>query len=83
LAAFGQENPTSKADISIEACVSFVENTNADGVQQSVSANYGLLGGYRLFFSKRSGVELSYGYTHNTQAYSLNRGSIWSKEQFR
>jgi hypothetical protein len=79
LPSFGQETPTSKADIGIEACVPFVDDTNADGAQQRVPQNHGLLGGYRLFFNKRSGVELSYGYKHNTQAYRPGSGSIGVK----
>ncbi len=76
LPAFGQGNPMSKADISIEASVPFAENTNSDGAQQSATIKYGFLGGYRFFFNKHSGVELSYGYTHNIQTYNLDSGSI-------
>ena len=79
LPAFGQGNPMSKADISIEASVPFAENTNSDGAQQSATIKYGFLGGYRFFFNKHSGVELSYGYAHNIQTYSLDSGSIGKK----
>jgi hypothetical protein len=72
LPAFGQENPMSKADISIEASVPFVENTSSDGAQQSATVNYGFLASYRFFFNKHSGVELSY--THNIRTYSLDSG---------
>jgi hypothetical protein len=82
LPSFCQEDPMSKADISYEACMPFVENTNPSGAHQSVSANYGPLGGYRLFFNKRSGVELSYGYTHNTQADRRDSGSTGVKNRF-
>jgi len=79
LPAFGQEEPMSKADISIEASLPFVRNTNTDGAQQSASVNYGVLGSYRFFFNRHSGVELSYGYTRNTQTYSLDSGSMGVK----
>jgi hypothetical protein len=82
LPSFGQENPKSRGDISSEACMPFVENRNANGDQQSVSANYGFLGGYRLFFNKRSDAERSYGYTHNTQAYCPESGPIGVKNSF-
>ena len=76
LPAFGQENPVSKADLSIQAFVPLVENTNAQGVQQSSSTNYGLLAGYRFFFDKHSGVELTYGFSRNSQNYNLGGGSL-------
>jgi hypothetical protein len=79
LPAFGQENPMSKTDISVEAPVPFVENKSSDGAQQSATVNYGFPGGYRLFFNKHSGVEQSYGYPHNIQRYSLGPGSIGVK----
>jgi hypothetical protein len=79
LPAFGQENPMSKADISVEVPVSFVENKNSDGAQQSATVNCGFLGNYRLFFNKHSGVELSYGYAHNIQRDSPDPGSIGVK----
>ena len=77
LPAFGQEDPMSKAEISIEAFVPFVGNTSPDVARQSVSAS--LLGGYCLFFSKRCGVELSRGYTQDTQRYSLDSGLVGVK----
>src|SRR5258708_20996743 len=76
LPAFGQGNPMSKAHISIEASVPFAENTNSDGAQQSATIKYGFLGGCRFFLNKHSGVELSYGYAHNIQTYSLDSGTI-------
>jgi len=79
LRGFGQEKPMSKADISIEASVPFVDNKHSDGAQQSTTINHGFLGGYRFFFNKHSNVELSYGYAHNIQAYSLDSGSIGKK----
>ena len=69
----------SKADISVKASLPFVQNTNTYGAQQSASVNYGIQGSYRFFFKRNSGVELSYGYTRNTQTYSMDSGSIGVK----
>jgi opacity protein-like surface antigen len=63
-------------DISVEASAPIVQNTNAQGVQQGSSVNYGFVAGYRFFFDKHSGVELTYGYTRNTQTYGVNSGSL-------
>ena len=79
LPALGQDNPTSKADISIQASMPFVESTNSDRAQPSAILNYGFSGGYRFFSNRRSGVEPSYGYTHNIQMYSLKSRSIGVK----
>ena len=76
LPAFGQENPMSGADASVETSLPFVEHANADGAQPISSANYSLLGSYRLFFNQYSGAELSYKYTHCTQTYGSDSGSI-------
>lgn len=71
-----QENPVYKGDVSIEAFLPFVKNTTAYGVQQSASHNGGFLAGYRFFFSQHGGVELSYGYSRNTQTYGLSSGPL-------
>src|SRR5579871_4018406 len=76
LTAFGQENPVYKADVSIQSSVPLVTTTNSQGVQQSSNVNYGILAGYRYFFDKHSGAELTYGYTRNTQTYKLDSGSL-------
>jgi hypothetical protein len=67
--AFAQENPTSKTEHRIEACVAFAETTNADRAQQSPNVNYGFLGGHRSFFSKYSSANLSDANTSNAQAH--------------
>jgi len=79
LPAFGQDNPMFKADISIEASVPFIENKHSDGAQQNATIKSGFLGGYRFFFNKHNGVDLSYTYAHNIQTYSLESGSIGVK----
>jgi outer membrane immunogenic protein len=79
LPAVAQENAPDKSEISFEASLPLVANTNANGVQQSSSINYGFLAGYRYFFNKHSGVELSYGYSRDTQTYGLASGSVGVK----
>jgi opacity protein-like surface antigen len=79
LPAVAQENAPDKSEISFEASPPLVANTNANGVQQSSSINYGFLAGYRYFFNKHSGVELSYGYSRDTQTYGLANGSVGVK----
>lgn len=79
LPAVSQENPMSKADISVEASVPLVENKNSDGAQQNATVNYGFLGGYRFLINKYGGVEVRSGYTRNIQMYRLDGGSIGVK----
>jgi opacity protein-like surface antigen len=74
LPAFSQETAAYKTEISIQATLPLVKDTNAAGVQQSSNINYGLLADYRFFFNRHSGAELSYGYARNTQTYGLNNG---------
>jgi hypothetical protein len=80
LPAFSQENPMPKAEIGIGASMPLVENTSADGAQQSATVNCGFQGGNRFFFNKHIGLDPSYGYTHNTQTYNLDSGSIGVKD---
>jgi hypothetical protein len=82
LPSFGQENPKSRADDSSEVGMPSVENTNANGAQQSLFVNCGFLGSYRLFFNKRSDAELSCGHTRKTQEYYPESGPIGVKNSF-
>ena len=79
LPALAQENGAYKADISIEASLPLVKNTNAYGVQQSTTINYGIVADYRYYFDKHNGAELSYGYARNTQTYGVNSGPVGIK----
>jgi opacity protein-like surface antigen len=76
LPAFGQEESLPKMEIAIEASAPIAQNTNAQGVQQGSTVNYGFLAGYRVFFDKHSGVELTYGYARTSQTYGLNSGAL-------
>jgi opacity protein-like surface antigen len=82
LTALCQENPAFNSEISIEASLPFVKNTTAYGVQQSASLNGGVLAGYRFFFGKHSGAELSYGYSRNIQTYGLESGPVGVRSNF-
>lgn len=82
LPSFGQENPKSRADDSSEVGMPSVENTNANGDQQSLSVNCGFLSSYRLFFNKLSDAELSYGHTRKTQEHCPESGPIGVKKSF-
>jgi opacity protein-like surface antigen len=79
LPAVAQESGPDKSDIAFEVSLPLVANTNANGVQQSSSINYGFLASYRYFFNSHSGAEVSYGYSRNTQTYGLAGESVGVK----
>ena len=79
LPAVAQESGPDKSEITIEVSLPLVATTNANGVQQSSSINYGFLAGYRYFFNKHSGAEVIYGYSRDTQTYGLASGSVGVK----
>jgi opacity protein-like surface antigen len=79
LSAVAQESGPDKSEITFEVSLPLIANTNANGVQQNSSINYGFLAGYRYFFNKHSGAEVSYGYTRDTQTYGLASGSVGVK----
>src|ERR1700731_3434522 len=80
LPAVAQESGPDKSEITIEVSLPLVATTNANGVQQSSSINYGFLAGYRYFFNKHSGAEVIYGYSRDTQTYGLASGSFGVKK---
>src|SRR5581483_1696925 len=69
LPAFSQENP-GKQEVAVQAFGSFVTGTTQNGVDNKATNSGGVLGTYRVFFSKYHGVEADYGYSLNTQKYS-------------
>jgi opacity protein-like surface antigen len=79
LPAVAQESGPDKSEITFEVSLPLVANTTANGVQQSSSINYGFLAGYRYFFNKHSGAEVTYGYSRDTQTYGLASGSFGVK----
>ena len=74
--ALCQENSANRSEVNVEAFLPVVKDTTSYGVQQSTSLNGGVLAGYRLFFGKHSGVEVSYGYSRSTQTYNLASGPL-------
>jgi opacity protein-like surface antigen len=76
LPAFAQQENPSTHEIAVQAFGSFVSSTTRDGVENKASHSGGVLGTYRLFFSKHHGVEANYGYALNTQSYGLAAGAV-------
>ena len=76
LPAFSQEEGLSKNEVTVQALGSFLKTTTSDKVEQSATNSGGVLASYRYFFNRHSGVEANYGYTQNTQNYSLFSGSV-------
>ena len=74
LPSFSQE--TDRNEVSVQALGSFVKTTTNNGVQQNATNSGGGLGSYRFFFTGNQGVEVNYGYSRNSQFYSLPTGSI-------
>jgi outer membrane immunogenic protein len=75
----GYAQETSRSDVAVQAFGSFVKSTTSDGVQQSATNSGGVLASYRFFFSNSHGVEVNYGYSRNTQSYSLAGGPLGVK----
>jgi outer membrane immunogenic protein len=74
--AVAQEYGRDKSEVTFEVSLPLVQNTTANGVQQSSSINYGFLAGYRYFFNKHTGAEVSYGYSRDTQTFGLASGPV-------
>jgi hypothetical protein len=70
LPAFAQSEEY-KSDVTVQALGSFVKSTTDNGVTHSATNSGGVLGTYRYYFARHSGVEFNYGYTLNTQQYAL------------
>jgi opacity protein-like surface antigen len=76
LPAFSQEENPGRNEVSAQAFGSFLKTTTDNGVEQKATNSGGVLGSYRFFFSRHHGVEADYGYSLNTQSYSLAGNSI-------
>jgi len=79
LPVFAQDENPSKHEVAVQAFGSFVTSTTRDGVENKATHSGGVLGTYRLFFSRHHGVEANYGYALNTQTYGLNAGALGVK----
>lgn len=78
--AFSQdEDVPYRHEVTGQAFGSFVKKTNDQGVRQSATDSGGVLTTYRYFFSRHHGVEGNYGYSQNTQRYSLTSGMLGVK----
>ncbi len=79
LPAFAQQENPGKHEVAVQAFGSFVTSTTQDGVENKATHSGGVLGTYRLFFSRHHGVEANYGYALNTQSYGLPAGPLGVK----
>lgn len=77
LPAFSQEGegPEHRSEATVQALGSFVKDTTEGGVRQSATNSGGILSAYRFLFNANHGLEVNYGYSRNTQAYSTGSGS--------
>lgn len=70
-AAFAQEDYTAyKSDVTVQALGSFVKQTTQNGINQNATNSSGVLGTYRFWFDRHSGVEANYAWTENTEKYN-------------
>jgi opacity protein-like surface antigen len=65
-----------RQEATAQAAGSFVKTTTDDGVQQTATHTGNILGTYRYYFTRHSGVELNYGWTRGTQNYQFGTNSI-------
>ena len=79
LPAFSQSEEPSRNDVSVQAFGSFLKSTTESGVQNSATNSGGVLGSYRFFFNRHSGVEANYGYALNTQNFVTTSGTVGVK----
>jgi len=74
--AFSQSEEPSKNEVSVQAFGSFVKSTTNNGIENKATNSGGVLGSYRYFFNRHSGVEANYGYALNTQSYRSTGGIL-------
>jgi outer membrane protein W len=80
LSAFGQSE-AGKSEVTVQALDNFVQSSSGDGVTHSATNSGGVLGTYRYYFARHSGVEVNYGYTLNSQQYALG-GNVSSAQTY-
>jgi outer membrane immunogenic protein len=73
LAASAQEN---RSEISLQGGGLFTSGTTGNGTSYSATESGGFLGTYRYHLNHWISVEGAYGYTANTQKYSLSSGAF-------
>jgi len=73
--AFAQSDEGGRQEVAVQAFGSFLTTTTHNGVDHTATNSGGVLGSYRLFFSKHHGVEANYGYSRNTLSYASAAGA--------
>lgn len=73
LAASAQEN---RSEISLQGGGLFTRGTTGNGTSYNTTESGGVLGTYRYHLSRWISVEGAYGYSVNTQKYSLSSGAF-------
>lgn len=79
LPALAQSEDGGRQEVSVQALGSFVKTTTQNGIDNTATNSGGVLASYNYLFSSHSGVEANYGYTENTQSYSLPTGAVGVK----
>jgi opacity protein-like surface antigen len=74
LPAFSQDESFMRNEFTAQGFGSFLKATTSNGVEQSATNSGGVLGTYRLNFTRHHSVEVNYGYSLNTQRYGPNGG---------
>jgi opacity protein-like surface antigen len=64
-----------RSEVSAQGSGSFIKETTKDGIKQDATKSGGVLTNYRFYFNQHHGVEVNYGYTLNTERYSLSTGT--------
>ena len=65
-----------RQDATAQVAGSFVKTTIDNAVQQTATHTGNILGTYRYYFTRHSGVELNYGWNRGTQSYTFGPTSI-------
>jgi opacity protein-like surface antigen len=73
MAASAQEN---RSEISLQGGGLFTKGTTGNGTSYSTTESGGVLGTYRYHLNRWISVEGAYGYSVNTQKYSLSSGAF-------
>jgi len=73
VAASAQEN---RSEISLQGGGLFTKSTTGNGTSYSTTESGGVLGTYRYHLNGWISVEGAYGYSVNTQKYSLSSGAF-------
>jgi opacity protein-like surface antigen len=73
MAASAQEN---RSEISLQGGGLFTKSTTGNGTSYSTTESGGVLGTYRYHLNRWISVEGAYGYSVNTQKYSLSSGAF-------